>query len=489
MTESPYWNPKTETLDRERLEALQLAKLRRQCEWAAARSPWYRRRFTSDAFDPGQLNSLDDLRRIPILTRDDWMTSQEAKPPYGEIPVLGGEEAIRVHTTSGTTGRGPLRALDSRKDWAWIAEMWCYGIWGCGIRPLDTAYIAFGYGSFIGFWGLHYAMEKVGVLNVPGGAQTTESRVLQIVDFGATVVAATPTYALRLAQEAARLDIDLHGSAVSRLILSGEPAGSIPQTKALIEELWGAKAFDTAGMTEIGTIMVFECAHQPGGTHIIEDHVIEEVLDPVTLEPVGVGERGERVVSSFGRGTIPLLRYRTGDLVCRVPASACSCGRGFDIYEGGILGRVDDMKVIRGTNVYPRAIEAIVREYPEVDEFQTVISHEEIRDEITLRVEMKPDWPAESWGQLCDSLHRRLGHAHEGLNFRIERAGPGALPRFELKAKRMIDLRESPVAPVKASAAPGSAGPAPMTGTPPTTPAGTAPMTGTPPTTPAGTAP
>ncbi|MBV9365406.1 MAG: phenylacetate--CoA ligase family protein [Solirubrobacterales bacterium] len=489
MTESPYWNPKTETLDRERLEALQLAKLRRQCEWAAARSPWYRRRFTSDAFDPGQLNSLDDLRRIPILTRDDWMTSQEAKPPYGEIPVLGGEEAIRVHTTSGTTGRGPLRALDSRKDWAWIAEMWCYGIWGCGIRPLDTAYIAFGYGSFIGFWGLHYAMEKVGVLNVPGGAQTTESRVLQIVDFGATVVAATPTYALRLAQEAARLDIDLHGSAVSRLILSGEPAGSIPQTKALIEELWGAKAFDTAGMTEIGTIMVFECAHQPGGTHIIEDHVIEEVLDPVTLEPVGVGERGERVVSSFGRGTIPLLRYRTGDLVCRVPASACSCGRGFDIYEGGILGRVDDMKVIRGTNVYPRAIEAIVREYPEVDEFQTVISHEEIRDEITLRVEMKPDWPAESWGQLCDSLHRRLGHAHEGLNFRIERAGPGALPRFELKAKRMIDLRESPVAPVKPSAAPGSAGPAPMTGTPPTPPAGTAPMTGTPPTTPAGTAP
>ncbi|MBV9681864.1 MAG: hypothetical protein JO046_08730, partial [Solirubrobacterales bacterium] len=371
----------------------------------------------------------------------------------------------------------------------WIAEMWCYGIWGCGIRPLDTAYIAFGYGSFIGFWGLHYAMEKVGVLNVPGGAQTTESRVLQIVDFGATVVAATPTYALRLAQEAARLDIDLHGSAVSRLILSGEPAGSIPQTKALIEELWGAKAFDTAGMTEIGTIMVFECAHQPGGTHIIEDHVIEEVLDPVTLEPVGVGERGERVVSSFGRGTIPLLRYRTGDLVCRVPASACSCGRGFDIYEGGILGRVDDMKVIRGTNVYPRAIEAIVREYPEVDEFQTVISHEEIRDEITLRVEMKPDWPAESWGQLCDSLHRRLGHAHEGLNFRIERAGPGALPRFELKAKRMIDLRDSPVAPVKPSAAPGSAGPAPMTGTPPTTPAGTTPITGTPPTTPAGTAP
>jgi phenylacetate-CoA ligase len=200
--------------------------------------------------------------------------------------------------------------------------------------------------------------------------------------------------------------------------------------------------------------MVFECAHQPGGTHIIEDQVIEEVLDPITLEPVGFGERGERVVTSFGRGTIPLLRYRTGDLVCRIPANRCSCGRGFDIYEGGILGRVDDMKVIRGTNVYPRAIEAIVREFPEVDEFQTVITHEGIRDEITLRVEMKPDWPAESWEQLSDSLRRRLGHAHEGLNFRIDRAGAGELPRFELKAKRMIDRREASMAPIATAPTP-----------------------------------
>jgi phenylacetate-CoA ligase len=461
-SDSPYWNPKTETLDRERLEALQLVKLRRQCEWAAARSPWYRRRFAEERFAPAQLRSLDDLRRVPLLTRDDWMASQEASPPYGEIPVVGGEGAIRVHTTSGTTGRGPLRALDSRKDWAWIAEMWCYGIWGCGIRPLDTAYVAFGYGSFIGFWGLHYAMEKVGVLNVPGGAQTTEARVLHILDFDATVVAATPTYALRLAQEADQLGVDLRGSNVRRLVLSGEPAGSIPQTKALIEEQWGAKAYDTAGMTEIGTIMVFECEEQPGGTHIIEDQLIEEVLDPDTLEPVGFGERGERVVTSFGRGTIPLLRYRTGDLVRRVPASTCRCGRGFDIYEGGILGRVDDMKLIRGTNVYPRAIEAIVREFAEVDEFQTVIAHEGIRDEITLRLEMKPDWPAASWDQLQDSVHRRLSLAHEGLNFRIERAGAGELPRFELKAKRLIDLRETPAA----ATGPEPSAPAPAGSTP-----------------------
>jgi phenylacetate-CoA ligase len=444
--ESPYWNPKTETLGRESLDALQLAKLRHQCEWAAARSPWYRRRFVAEGFDPSQLRRLDDLRRLPLLTRDEWMSSQASVPPYGEIPTIGGEGAIRVHTTSGTTGRGPLRALDSRKDWAWIAEMWSYAIWGCGARPADVAYIAFGYGSFIGFWGLHYAMEKVGVLNVPGGAQPTDARMLQIIDFGATLVAATPTYALRLAQEAAVVGVDLKGSGVSRLILSGEPAGSIPQTKALIEEQWGAKAFDTAGMTEIGTIMVFECSEQPGGTHIIEDHMIEEVLDPVSLEPVPYGERGERVVTSFGRGAIPLIRYRTGDLVCKVPASSCRCGRGFDIYEGGILGRVDDMKIVRGTNVYPRAIEAIVREFPEIDEFQTVITHEGIRDEITLRVEMKPDWGEAEWDGLVDALRRRLAHAHEGLNFRIDLAAAGELPRFELKAKRTVDRREAPVA-------------------------------------------
>jgi phenylacetate-CoA ligase len=441
--ESPYWNPKTETLGREQLEALQLAKLRYQCEWAAARSPWYQRHFQASGFDPSGLRSIDDLRRLPPLTRDQWMASQEAEPPFGELPAIGPDGAIRVHTTSGTTGHGPLRALDSRKDWAWVAEMWAYAIWGCGARPSDTAFIAFGYGSFIGFWGLHYAMEKVGVLNVPGGAQTTEARVRQIVDFGATVVASTPTYALRLAQEASLLGIDLPGSAVSRLILSGEPAGSIPQTKSLIEGLWGAKAFDTAGMTEIGTIMVFECEHQPGGTHIIEDHMIEEVIDPDSLEPVPYGERGERVVTSFGRGAIPLVRYRTGDLVSKVPAAGCTCGRGFDIYEGGILGRVDDMKIVRGTNVYPRAIEAIVREFPEVDEFQTVITRDGIRDEITLRVECKPDWPADQWDMLSDALHRRLALAHEGLNFRVERAGEGELPRFELKAKRTVDQREA----------------------------------------------
>ncbi|MGH9074182.1 MAG: phenylacetate--CoA ligase family protein [Acidimicrobiales bacterium] len=440
--DKPYWNPKTETLHRDDLQELQLAKLRRVVAFAAARSPHYRDSLARAGVSPDDLQKWDDLRRLPFLTRPEWMAGQDAAPPYGTLPAAGPERAIRLHTTSGTSGSTPLRALDSRKDWAWAAEMWCYGMWAMGVRPNDVAYVAFGYGSFIGFWGLHYGLEKLGALVIPGGAQTTESRVRQIVDFGATVVATTPTYALRLAQCAGELGLDLRRAPVRTLVLSGEPAGSIPETKHLIEEQWGARAYDTAGMTEISTIFMFECAHQPGGAHLIEDHVIEEVVDPVSCEPLGYGEMGERVVTSFGRSMIPLVRYRTADMVVKVPAARCSCGRTFDLYEGGVLGRVDDMRLVRGTNVYARAVEGIVRGRPEVDEFQVRIAAEGIRDEIYLRCELHDqerraaEWPViEAW------LHDALARAHEGLNFKVELAEPGSLPRFELKARRLVDVR------------------------------------------------
>jgi phenylacetate-CoA ligase len=257
----------------------------------------------------------------------------------------------------------------------------------------------------------------------------------------ATVVCATPTYALRLAQEARDMGIDLPNGKVKRLILSGEPAGSIPATKKLIEDQWGAKASDTAGMTEIGTIMMFECEKQPGGTHVIEDHYIEEVIDPDTGKEVPYGEQGERVVTSFGRGMIPLIRYRTRDLVRKVPHTGCTCGRTFDLYDGGILGRVDDMLLVRGTNVYPRAVEAIVREYAAVDEFQIHLrTAEGIRDEITLRCEVRKGHEGD-WDGVAPRLAADLAAATEGLAFAVERVATGTLPRFELKAKRVKDER------------------------------------------------
>jgi phenylacetate-CoA ligase len=427
-------------MPREEIEGLQTRKLRHLVEWADAQVPWQSKRLRDAGVTADQIHSLDDLRRIPPMTREEWMQGQLEHPPYGPILAADPEQAIRYHTTSGTTGATPIRVLDSMKDWEWIAEMWCYGFWGFGVRPSDTVFFAFSYGTFVGFWGAHYACEKMGCLVLPGGNMTTDARVRQILDMQATVVCSTPTYALRMAQEAKAMGVDLADGPVQRLILSGEPAGSIPATKKLIQEEWGAKAGDTAGMTELGTIMMFECSQQPGGTHIIEDHYIEEVLDPETGDPVPYGEQGERVVTSFGRGFIPVLRYRTRDFVLKVPASRCSCGRTFDIYEGGIRGRVDDMKLVRGTNVYPRAVEAIVREFAEIDEFQIhLYTAEGRRDEIEVLVEIPA--PQADSERILGEVGRRLAEAHEGLRFGVKRAENDTLPRFELKAKRLVDER------------------------------------------------
>jgi phenylacetate-CoA ligase len=204
---------------------------------------------------------------------------------------------------------------------------------------------------------------------------------------------------------------------------------------------WGAKCGDTAGMTELGTIMIFECARQPGGTHIIEDHYIEEVVDPNSGEPMPYGELGERVVTSFGRGFIPVLRYRTRDMVVRVPHTTCDCGRTGDIYAGGIRGRWDDMKLVRGTNVYPGAVEAIIREHEAIDEFQIYLwRRDDLRDEITIKLEIKPG-RHEEWPDLELRLATALANAHEGLHFLVERVDHGTLPRFELKARRLVDAR------------------------------------------------
>jgi len=442
MTDSPYWNPKNETMPRDELRQLQLVKLRRMCEWAHARAPFHRRRFEAAGFHPDQIKSLDDLRRLPMMTRDEWVASQTKKPLWGDLIAATPRNAIRYHLTSGSTGRQPLRALDSTRDWEWISEMWCYGAWGFGVRPDDVVYFAFGYGSFIGFWGAHYGCEKIGALVVPGGAQTTERRIEQIVELGVTTIFSTPTYALRLWQEAVAMGVDPAASKVDKVIVSGEPAGSIPAMKRQLERGWGAKCGDTAGMTEIGTIFAFECAEQPGGTHIIEDHMYEEVINPASGEPVKYGELGERVVTSFGRGLMPLIRYRSGDIVMRVPHSNCRCGRTTDIYEGGIRGRFDDMKLIRGTNVYPRAVESIVREHDSIDEFQIYVWHEEnnIRDEITVRLELKPANQI-GWPELSERLRKDLAGAHEGLRFNLELMPAGSLPRYELKARRLVDAR------------------------------------------------
>jgi len=436
-----YWNPKNETLSREELRSLQHRKLKRLCEWAYERSPFHRRRWEKAAFHPDQLRTVADIQRIPFMTREDWMDAQAEEPPFGTLPAVPRDLAIRYHTTSGTTGRTPLRVLDSTKDWQWIAEMWCYGIWGFGVRPSDVVLFAFSYGTFIGFWGAHYACEKIGCLVLPSGGGTSEGRVKSILDMGVTTLCSTPTYALRLAQTAAEMGVDLaRDSRLEKVVVSGESGGSIPAVKRQLESALGAKVSDMAGMTEIGTIMIFECANQPGGTHIIEDNFIEETIEHDGERPLPYGERAERVVTSLGRGFIPLIRYRTKDLVVKIPHSSCPCGRTGDIYHGGIQGRWDDMKLVRGTNVYPRAVESIVRECRAVDEFQILLTREGVQDEITVLIELKPG-REDHWTELEGRLCKDLPDAHEGLRFNVRLAERNSLPRFELKAKRLVDKR------------------------------------------------
>ena len=437
-----FWNPRTEKMPREKLVELQLAKLRVMLAWAKERSPLWQRKLKGTGIEPEDIRRLEDIQAIPFLTKSEILDSQQEYPLYGDIFSASPELGIAYHQTSGTSGRTPLRVVETPRDWAWAANTWASGLYAFGVRSADVAYFPFGYGPFQGFWGTHYGIQKLGAMTIPGGAQSSENRIRQIIELGATVVVTTPSYAIRLAQVAEEMGIDLaQGSKVEFLVHAGEPGANVPATKAMIEKAWGAHSGDFAGMSESSGLTCFECSEKPGGIHIIEDSFLEEVVDPTTGKWVGYGERGERITTSFGKGIIPLLRYRTGDLVERVPGSRCTCGRTWDLYNGGILGRVDDMKLIRGTNVFPSAIEAVVRKHERIREFQIVLHKVNYLDEITVRLEPKPEVAASEWPGLGQQLSKDLAEAHEGLRFNVEMVPPGELPTFELKARRLVDKR------------------------------------------------
>ncbi len=437
-----YWNPKIELAERSRLEKLQLYKFQKTVSWAYANSRFWRHKLDEVDVHPSQINTMGDVRRVPFLTKKEYLDSQEQEPLFGDMLCASAEYAMTYHQTSGTSGRTPLRVIDGRRDWFWLADSWAEGLWAFGVRPTDVVYLAFAYGPFIGFWIAHYAFERIGALTIPSGGQTSEARIRQILELGVTVVVATPTYALRLAQTARDMGVDLDRESRVRLTVhAGEPGPSIPATRKALETAWGARCGDFGGMSECGANFYFTCSERTVGVHIHEDHFLQEVVDPVTLEAVGYGQRGELIITPFGRGTLPVIRYRTGDLVERIPASECTCGRTFDMYRGAIIGRADDMKVIRGVNVYPSAIENIVREHTEVDEFQIVVTKEGFADEITVNLDPTPGYARDGYQGLAAALGKELAEAHEGLRFNVSVVEPGTLPRFELKSRRLVDRR------------------------------------------------
>jgi phenylacetate-coenzyme A ligase PaaK-like adenylate-forming protein len=426
-------------MPREELRERQLQKLKVQLEHAYAGSKFWRERMDAASCQPESIRTLADFTsRFPILKREEITAAEAVAPPYGTLPSVDPRLAVRHHQTSGTSGANPVRTFDTARDWAWAADMWCTGAYAMGVRPGDTALVAFGYGLFIGFWGLQYGLEKIGCKVIPTGSFDSEKRVQLLVEQECSVLACTPTYALRLALTAEQMGIDLARDGKVRIVIaSGEPRPEA--TKRKIEEAFGAFCGDTAGMTEAATIFMFECAEEPGGCHIIETDYIEEVVDPETLQPADYGQVGVRLMTSLGREGIQMFRYWSNDLVVRRPHSDCSGCRTWDFYEGGIRGRHDDMRKIRGVWFMPSMVEDVVRTFPEIDEFQCLLVNLDELDTLVIQIEPTAAVHESEYEPLrlrfTAEVKRQLS-----LTPRVELAAVGQLPRFEMKAKRFKDL-------------------------------------------------
>ncbi|MDF1551696.1 MAG: AMP-binding protein [Deferrisomatales bacterium] len=431
-----YWRREVETLPRAELEDLQLRRFRERMQYVYDRSPLYRRKFDAAGIRPDHIRTLADVRRIPFTEKEELRESQARKPPWGDFLCIPPEEGVRVFQTTGTTGI-PVRALLNKTDWTvHFYEQFMHFMHGYGITPADVLFVPFSYGLYIAWWGFQAALEQAGVTIVPGGGQSTEDRVRNLLDWGATAVCGTPTYLLRLGEVAGNLGLDLPGSPVRVVVAAGEPGANVPATKRALQELWGAEVFDDIGSTEISNFG-FECvAHQ--GTHVIESMFLAECLDPETLEPVAPGQVGELVLSNLCTESMPLLRYRMKDLV-RFQTEPCACGRTYLRLEGGVLGRSDDMFQFAGVNIFPSAVENLVREVPEFgSEYQLVVPKMGSGRRLTVRVE--PTGPDLS----VEVLERAVERFRETFRYRItvtpevEVRALGELPRFEHKARRLV---------------------------------------------------
>ncbi|RPH73674.1 MAG: phenylacetate--CoA ligase family protein, partial [Candidatus Rokuibacteriota bacterium] len=381
---SRYLEPARERASRADMTRLQARRLREQVAHAARHSPFYRRALRAARVDPAKIRTLDDLRRLPFTTKDELKQNQLEHPPWGDVLAVPIADVVRVHLTSATTGR-PLAFLDTAADWYGFYHSYARSLHAFGVRRTDMVMAAFSYGPWIGYWSGFYAAQDLGCLVYPVGGLSTEQRLDALLAYPITVLGCTPSYALFLAEQAAKKGIDLAKDTKLRITWhTGEPGASIPATKARIEAAFGGRAYDLPGLTEIAA-WGFECEARAGLTHVHEDYVYPEVLDEQE-RPVKPGEQGELVFTSLYRKAMPLLRYRTRDIV-QLAARRCPCGRTLVAFEGGVLARLDDMKKVRGIIVYPRRSEELVRPHRAVDEFQIVFRRVAGLDDILVRLD------------------------------------------------------------------------------------------------------
>jgi len=413
-----------ETLEPERLLGHQWRRFHGMAEELLASNQFVGRKWgAAGVRSVKDLRSWDDFRRLPLTEKEELVDDQTSNPPFGTNLTYALERYVRVHQTSGTSG-SPLRWLDTQESWEWWARCWGFVLRGAGVGPADRVFFPFSFGLFIGFWAGFEGTRALGALAIPGGGQDSPTRLAWMEALGATVLVCTPSYALHLKEVARERGIDLSKLPVRITVHAGEPGAGIPAVRARIEDGWGARAFDHGGMTEMGAYG-YECTQQ-AGLHVNESEFIVEVIDPATAGPA---RDGELVLTNLGRVGSPVVRYRTGDHV-RLAEAPCPCGRTFSRLEGGILGRLDDMLIVRGVNVFPAAIEGVVRRFPAIEEFQIEVFRAGELDEVRVLVEVGDTAGA---SRLQEALRASLG-----IRLEVAPVPPRSLPRYELKARRVV---------------------------------------------------
>jgi len=428
----------TLTTDRASLEVAQLAALRRLIA-ALQTNPFYQPRLAQAGIDDNIADLSTFTARMPLTTKDELIADQCHHPPFGTDLTFPLARYTRYHQTSATTG-APLRWLDTPESWGALLRIWRRVYEAAGVNDEDRIFFAFSFGPFLGFWTAFEAATQLGALAIPGGGMSSAARLRAIFDNRATVLCCTPTYAIRLAEAAVEANIDLSASPVRRIIVAGEIGGSVPATRDIIEQHWrGARVFDHHGMTEVGPVSYENPSHR-GILHIVEEAFLPELIDPQTrqaldwrnaVQPV----TGELVLTTLMRIASPLLRYRTGDMVRISPLSAKQLGTSEMPLDGGILARSDDMLIVRGVNVYPSAVDQIIRQHSDVAEYQVHVTTQRGMTELSLRIEPVP--ACADPARLCDQVREALRSALQ-LRIAVTATDLNELPRYEMKARRWI---------------------------------------------------
>lgn len=425
-----------ETFSRDEIKRIQVEKLREVVKRVYENVPFYRKKLLQAGIKPENIQSIEDVRLLPLTTKDDLRDNY----PYGLFAVPM-DEIVRVHASSGTTGKPTVVGYTAQDIESWT-ELVARIVTCAGVTKSDVVQIAFGYGMFTGAFGLHYGVERVGATVVPASSGNTEKQLLFMRDFGTTVLVSTPSYALYLAEVAQKMGI-MKDLKVRLGLFGGE--GCSEEVRKELEKQWGMVATDNYGLSElIGPGVSGEC-HLKDGLHINEDHFLVEVLDPKTLEPVKEGENGELVVTTLTKEGLPLLRYRTRD-IASVTYEKCACGR-TTARMSKVSGRTDDMLVIRGVNVFPSQVESVLLDTEGVTpHYQLVVTRRGALDNLEVKIEVTEEFSKSAdrkrWKSLKEDIERKLS-VILSLKAHVTLAAPSTLERFQGKARRVVDLREA----------------------------------------------